>query len=137
MSVASLRVRTPLGFDGRVLPQSLCINTIRMFVCLYVCLFVCLFFCIFVCLYVCLSAGYTCLIEPYSIHVLSMGRSGFIIRGSYRKINSVPPTLLPLRAKTYPTLISFYNIFRLFFSQLTSPVIKSLTRYILLYICNL
>ena len=54
----------------------------------------------------------------------------FIGRGSYRKINSVPPTLLPLRAKTYATLISFYNFFLQFFSYLTSPLTKSLKRHV-------
>ena len=92
--------------------------------------------CMFVCMFVCLM-----LIPAWSSLVrytcCTWEEAEFIGRGSYRKINSVPPTLLPLRTKTHATLISFYNFFQQFFSYLTSPLIKSLTRYILLYICNL
>ena len=53
-----------------------CINRIRMFVCL--------------------SVGYTLLIKPNSIHMLYMGRSG-IYRGRFLSKNySIPTTLLRL-----------------------------------------
>ena len=43
-----------------------------------------------------MSVGYTLLIKPNSIHMLYMGRSGIYREGSYRKINSIPTTLLRL-----------------------------------------
>ena len=46
-------------------------------------------------MFVCLSVGYTLLIKPNSIHVLYM-EAEFIGEGSYRKINSIPTTLLRL-----------------------------------------
>ena len=110
-----------------------------MFVCMYVCLYVFSFVCLFVCLLDMPAWSslirYTC---------CTWEEAEFIGRGPYRKINSVPPTLLPLRAKTYATLISFYNFFLIsfynfflqIFSYLTSLLIKSLTRYMLLYICS-
>ena len=90
-------------------------------------------------MFVCLSAGYTHLIDPHSIHVFEHGKKSGILsaRGPYRKIHSAPPTRLPLRAKTYATLISFYNFFlKFFFFIWRHLLIKSLWRYMLLYICN-
>ena len=110
--------------------------------CLFVCMFVCTFVCLYVCLYVCwICAAWSSLIR-YTC--CTWEEAEFIGGGPYRKINSAPPTRLPFRAKTYATsisfyncfLISFYNFFLQIFSYLTSLLIKCLTRYILLYICN-
>ena len=108
---------------------------VRMYVCLYVFLFVCLFVCLLDMRAWSSLIRYTC---------CTWEEAEFIGRGPYRKINSVPTTLLPLREKPYATSISFYNCFLIssydfflqIFSYLTSLLIKSLTRYILLYICN-
>ena len=128
-----------------------------MFVCMYVCMFVyvckyvCMHACMHACMHVCLYASDVCMyymfVCMFVCWIYPPGRASFdtlVVHGKKRnlsaevpieKINSVPPTLLPLQAKTYATLISFYNFF-LQFSDLTSLLIKSLTRYMLLYICN-
>ena len=102
-----------------------------MFVCMYVCLYVCLFVCLFVCL---LDMPAWSTLIRYTC--CTWEEAEFIGRGPYRKMNSAPPTRLPLRAKTYATLIPSYNFFLKMFSHLTSLLIKSLWRYMLLYICN-
>ena len=102
-----------------------------MFVCMYVCLYVCLFVCLFVCL---LDMPAWSTLIRYTC--CTWEEAEFIGRGPYRKISSAPPTRLPLRAKTYATLVPFYNFFLKLFSHLTSLLIKSLWRYMLLYICN-
>ena len=96
-------------------------------------------------MFVCLSAGYARLIEPHSIHVLYMGRSGIHRPKSLSK--KLTPShqrfflyerkrtqlsYLSTMVVSYLSTIFFYN----FFSYLTSLLIKSLTRYMLLYICN-
>ena len=48
-------------------------------------------------MFVCLSVGYTLLIKPNSIHMLYIWEEAeFIGEGSYRKMNSIPTTLLRL-----------------------------------------
>ena len=77
-----------------------------MFVCMYVCLYVRLYVCLFVCLFVC--------------WIYPPDRASFVTRGVHGKkrnlsaevpIEKLTLTLLPLRAKTFATLISFYNFF--------------------------
>ena len=109
-------------------------------------MFVCMFVCTFFCLYVCLSVCWICAPDraSFDTRVVHGKKRNSSAEVPIEKLTHVPPTLLPLRAKTYAThisfyncfLISFYNFFLQIFSYLTSLLIKSLTRYILLYICN-
>ena len=92
-------------------------------------MFVCVFVCMFVCLYVCLLdipawsslIRYTC---------CTWEEAEFIGRCYYRKINSVPPTLLPLQVKN--TQLSYLSTI-FFLSDVASNGIPN-DMYLIIYL---
>ena len=73
------------------------------------CLFVCMFVCLFVCLLVCwIYPPNPTSFDTRVIHGKKRNLSGKV---PIEKLTSIPTTRLPLWAKTYTTLISFYHVF--------------------------
>ena len=105
-------------------------------------MFVCTFFCLYVCLSVCwICAPDRASFDTHVVHGKKRNSSAEVpiekLTPSQQRFflyerNRTQPPYLSTIVFSYLSTIFFYKIF----SYLTSLLIKSLTRYILLYICN-